>query len=278
MSAADLVRRRADDAEHAAMFDMWSAAAAADPAAGLIAERVGDCLVIGTRPMASVPLVNRVMGADAAAVADGSLAEAVGVLTAAGCACQLGVHDETADGSALRGWASGHGFDEGYAWMKFVHADEPTPMDDEGTAPTVDRCRADRAELFGQVFVDGYELPPLFAPIAAVAVGRPGWHCYLATDAEGSPLGSGAMFVQDRTAWLGLGATLPAARRRGAQGALLRARVRDAMGLGCDLIVTETGERVADRPSGSYRNILRAGFAEHALRRHVVRPAGDVPG
>jgi hypothetical protein len=41
-------------------------------------------------------------------------------------------------------------------------------------------------------------------------------------------------------------------------------RIRTAAELGCDIVITETGERRGDRPSNSYRNILRAGFTEHA--------------
>jgi hypothetical protein len=34
----------------------------------------------------------------------------------------------------------------------------------------------------------------------------------------------------------------------------------------------ETGERVPDRPSASYRNILKAGFEEAYLRPNWQRP------
>jgi hypothetical protein len=37
--------------------------------------------------------------------------------------------------------------------------------------------------------------------------------------------------------------------------------------------VTETGERVPDKPSDSYRNILRAGFHERYLRQNYLSPA-----
>jgi hypothetical protein len=37
--------------------------------------------------------------------------------------------------------------------------------------------------------------------------------------------------------------------------------------------VTETGERVPGKPSNSYRNILRAGFAEAYLRANFMSAA-----
>jgi hypothetical protein len=48
-------------------------------------------------------------------------------------------------------------------------------------------------------------------------------------------------------------------------------RIDAAAARGARLAVTETGERVPDKPSGSYRNILRAGFEEVYLRRHWLR-------
>ena len=69
-----------------------------------------------------------------------------------------------------------------------------------------------------------------------------------------------------KLAWLGIAATVPGFRRRGAQTALLAARIRRASELGCTLLVTETGEAVDGRPAGSYRNILRAGFEPRYLR------------
>jgi hypothetical protein len=81
-----------------------------------------------------------------------------------------------------------------------------------------------------------------------------------------------ALFVTGALGWLGVAATLPASRRRGAQEALIAARIRHAAALGCTRLVTETGERTEERPSVSYRNILRAGFAEAYLRPNLVSP------
>ena len=39
-------------------------------------------------------------------------------------------------------------------------------------------------------------------------------------------------------------------------------RIDRARELGCEAVFTETGELRPDRPSSSYRNILRSGFAE----------------
>jgi GNAT superfamily N-acetyltransferase len=66
--------------------------------------------------------------------------------------------------------------------------------------------------------------------------------------------------------YLSFAGTLPEHRGKGAQSILLAGRIRHARELGCRLVVTETGDRRADLPSSSYRNLIRAGFDE----RHVV--------
>jgi GNAT superfamily N-acetyltransferase len=79
--------------------------------------------------------------------------------------------------------------------------------------------------------------------------------------------------VDGGVGWLGLGATLPEYRGRGAQSAILAARIEHARRLGCATVVTETGELADDRPSSSYRNIVRAGFREAGVRRNYRAPS-----
>jgi len=70
-----------------------------------------------------------------------------------------------------------------------------------------------------------------------------------------------------------ISATLPEHRAKGGQSALLAERIRHARAIGCDVLVTETGERREDLPSNSYRNIIRAGFTEVSVRANWLRPA-----
>ena len=62
-------------------------------------------------------------------------------------------------------------------------------------------------------------------------------------------------------------------RGRGAQSAILAARIEDARRQGCATVVTETGELEDDRPSSSYRNIVRAGFREAGVRPNYRAPS-----
>jgi GNAT superfamily N-acetyltransferase len=160
------------------------------------------------------------------------------------------------------------GFVRDYGWMKFSRSVEPREAQSDLRVVRVD---PDRADDFATVVVGGYEMPEWTAPFAANIVGRPGWSCYVAYDAE-APAGAGALFVEGAVGWLGFGATLPDYRGRGAQSAILAARIEEARQQGCRTITTETGELEDGRPSNSYRNIVRAGFREAGVRPNYRAP------
>lgn len=157
------------------------------------------------------------------------------------------------------------GYSPGYAWMKFRRGVEP--LETRGTdlriEPTAD------GPAFAQVVSAAYGLPEAAAEMVVGLPGRPGWHCLLAFDGT-EPVGAGALFLQEDHGWLGFAGTLPQARGRGAQGAILAARIEIARAAGCTTLATETGVREPGKPSHSYRNILRAGFEEAGVRENYV--------
>jgi GNAT superfamily N-acetyltransferase len=112
-------------------------------------------------------------------------------------------------------------------------------------------------------------MPRRFVDWLAELPGRDGWHCFVAYAGD-EPAGAGALFVSADAGWAGFGSTRADFHRRGAQSAILAARVGRANELGCSLVVTETGELVDDRPSSSYRNILRAGFEPLYVRPNYL--------
>ena len=160
----------------------------------------------------------------------------------------------------------GRGFADGYAWMKFRRGVEPAP---EAAGLRVEETLD--GEAFGSTVAAAYGLPPAGAAVFRGLAGQPGWHLFLAWDGD-EPAGAAALFVRGEVAWLGGAGTRPEHRGKGAQTALLAARIERARALGLQALTTETGERVPDRPSGSYRNIVRAGFAEAYLRPNLVSP------
>lgn len=164
------------------------------------------------------------------------------------------------------------GYEPGHAWVKFARpaAGPPAPA----TGLRIERIGPERADEFTAVLAAGFEIPQTVTAMLAHLPGRPGWSWYLAHDGE-LPVACGALYVDGRHGWLGQAATLPAHRRRGAQSALIATRIGAARAAGAEVVVTETGEIVDDRPTISYRNILRAGFRPAYLRPNYVSPPAD---
>jgi GNAT superfamily N-acetyltransferase len=166
----------------------------------------------------------------------------------------------------------GRGFAPAYAWMKFRRDTTPPPAVE--TDLRVAEIDEDGAPDFARVATAAYGLPDWFADLWFGIVGRDGWHCFVAY-AGGEPAAAGALYTSGRTGWFGAAGTLPDFRRRGGQGAIMAARIAKARELGLELLVTETGERIPDRPSSSYRNILRFGFDEAYVRPNYERRDAD---
>jgi GNAT superfamily N-acetyltransferase len=160
------------------------------------------------------------------------------------------------------------GFVRDYGSMKFSRGVGPREARSD---LDVRLAGPEHAGDFARVVAEGYGLPEWTMPLAANVAGRAGWSCYIAYDGE-QPAGAGALFLDGNVAWLGFAATLPRYRGRGAQSAILAARIEDARKQGCSTVVTETGELEEGRPSSSYRNILRAGFREAGVRANYRAP------
>jgi GNAT superfamily N-acetyltransferase len=110
-----------------------------------------------------------------------------------------------------------------------------------------------------------YGLPPVLGPWFEALVGRPGWQVYVG-EADDRVVATGSVYIRGDQAWLGIGATLPEYRRRGAQRALLTERIRFAIAANCKLLATETGEAIAAEPNPSLDNIRRCGFIKICSR------------
>ena len=115
------------------------------------------------------------------------------------------------------------------------------------------------ADQFQATVAEPLGVPDLVAPGIRSTVGEPGWHFYLACDAE-RPIAGAALFVSGDGAWLGLAATSVEARHRGAQTALLDQRLRDARRLGCRWASADTRLSTDADPNPSLRNMLRVGL------------------
>ncbi|HTS51947.1 MAG TPA: hypothetical protein VMH26_01625 [Burkholderiales bacterium] len=172
--------------------------------------------------------------------------------------------------SALASWLERRGFTRGYAWMKFCRPCDGAPQ--AASDLEIRIIGRDHGAEFGRVVAEGFGLPAAVAPWVGALAGRVNWVCVMAFGG-GTPIAAGAVYVNRKYAWLGFGATLASHRRQGAQTALLARRLSEAAARGARVAVTETGERLPDKPSNSYRNILRAGFEEMYVRQNYMSPS-----
>lgn len=218
-----------------------------------------------------VPMINLVLGADVeGAVERGDLADAIEWLESRKVRYYVPVVPGTAGADAAEAWLAEEGFERGYGWMKFVRDASPPDLP---PTPGLELVAVGTGEGgdFGTIVAEGFDLPHWAAALFENLPGRMGWRCYVAL-VDGKPDAAAAMLIDDGVAEFGLAATLESARGRGCQTALLRRRILDAADAGCHLLFVETGERLPDRPSASYRNILRAGFEEAYVRPNWQRP------
>ena len=145
------------------------------------------------------------------------------------------------------------------------------------TAFEIRTVDADRWSDFAQTVQVAFGGPPPLAETFAALPGRAGWRTYVAYDGD-LPIACGALFVQGALGWVGIGATRPEWRGRGAQSALIRRRIRDGLAAGVQTFTAETGVPVPgqERNATSFNNLTRAGF-ELAYTRGNFGPA-DVAG
>jgi hypothetical protein len=169
----------------------------------------------------------------------------------------------------LPAWLGDAGLTRRDRWAKVYRgADPAAPVATDLEIRPVERSEA---ATFAHVVAAGFGMPPVLRSWIAAAVGRPNWRHYLAWDGA-TPVAGAALFMYGDAGWLGVASTLPPARRRGAQGALMARRIEDGGALGCRWFVTETGEDTPARPNPSYRNMVRAGFTLAYHRDNFMPP------
>jgi hypothetical protein len=140
-------------------------------------------------------------------------------------------------------------------WAKMGRRSSDPPAIEAGLS--VDSVGPQDAQLFASTVIAGFGMPPSFVPWLEDLPGRDRWRCYVVRSGA-ETIAAGAMFVDADAAWLGMAATLPTARRRGAQGALIAQRIADAAALGRPWVFTETA--ILDGANPSLANMRRAGF------------------
>ena len=94
--------------------------------------------------------------------------------------------------------------------------------------------------------------------------------CFL-VEAGGGPIATGMLVVHENVALFAGASTVPAARRRGAQRALVRARLQYAAGHGCDLAMICAVPGTASQRNAE-RNGFRIAYTRIKWRQATPRP------
>ena len=144
---------------------------------------------------------------------------------------------------------------------------------------TITRLAPEHSERFVRIMATGFGFemtPDAEAMFSGEQFFDGDWATYGAWDGD-TLVGVARMLVVQETDSVALfgAATLPEGRNRGAQGALLDARVREARDRGIRYASAETWQETADNPNPSQHNMRRAGLTEVHARPCWVWRAVD---
>jgi GNAT superfamily N-acetyltransferase len=227
------------------------------------AGEAGGAIVLRTPEAPDSPMLNRIVGLGVDAPATESDVDAALDALGDGVSFYLTVAPG-AEPPELVQWLRARGLESGWGWMQFHRDVSPPAAASAATSLRLGEVATPAdAQAFARVVRESYGLPEALEPRLARAHEH-GWMLWVAWDGD-EPAGAAGLYVCDGVGYVGLAGTRTEYRGAGAQNALLAERIRRAAELGCDVLVSETGERGDRRPSNSYRNILRAGFSEVAV-------------
>lgn len=240
-------------------------------ALGLGCATIGTALVsVAAAAPPSAIVLNRAIGLGVEAPADRETVAAV-IARYANAGVQryfVHVHPE-ATPSGMRAWLLESGLEQARGWMKFTRGREaPPPVT---STVQVREARGEDMAAFARIAAAAFDLGTALEPWIMHLDRAPGWRAYVGL-IDGEVVATGGLFMHDGIGWLDFGATTPACRGRGAQSALLRHRIVDALDLGCRMLGTATGEAVPGDPQHSYRNILKMAFRESYVRENYAPP------
>jgi GNAT superfamily N-acetyltransferase len=135
---------------------------------------------------------------------------------------------------------------------------EDAPSGDDATAPRVRVAQPGDEAVWADTVARGWDMGPAFDDMlrgfARVGFARTGTTSFLA-EIDGRPIASASLGMHHGVAVFAGAATIPGARRRGAQRALIAARLAWAKAGGCDVAMM-----AAEPGSRSQHNAERNGF------------------
>ena len=142
-------------------------------------------------------------------------------------------------------------------WVRFYR--DVSPIENTNTNLEINEIGKEHALDFGKIVTRAFDIPDELCGIFTSIIPSVNWAFFMAF--EGSkPVSTGAVYFNGDTAWISFAATTEEYRGRGAQAALLKARIDEARKRGCKWISVETAEDTLEHDAPSYRNMLRYGF------------------
>jgi GNAT superfamily N-acetyltransferase len=224
---------------------------------GVTATWFGSALAIVARSVTNTLNMNRVIGLGVAEPADErALDQIVALYAKAGVpyGIEVGPCSQPAD---LPGWLKKRRIRRGVATAMLYRtaeqlADRPGPV-------KIVRATGRETRSVAEICCRVFRMPEVAQALIAEAAERPAWRHWLAYIGS-EPIGAALSFVEQGVAWLGWDATLPHSRGRGAQAALIAARLSDAASNGCSYVTSETAASGAGGTDPSFRNYQRMGF------------------
>lgn len=227
--------------------------APAELRAGLFEEEGVLAVWLGTFDDAGFSSIS---GIDAAGDPEATLARILVMAKQAGVKT-MGMEDHPdLDPAFDSAWFAAHGFRPDHdeqIWWRPLH--DVQPQSEPEDVRIEQAVQADR-DTFASVLNEGFGAGPDggLGRVFAAVIGKPGWRHYIAY-VDDEPGAAAAMFIDEEVADCFVASTRPAARRRGAQTALISRRLLDGRAAGCDIA---TAQSVTD--NASPRNFERHGF------------------
>jgi GNAT superfamily N-acetyltransferase len=153
------------------------------------------------------------------------------------------------------------------AWMKLA-----APIDQLTATGTtqlrVAKVRPDEAERWASAVLRGFGMPEAtLGPMFAAYVEDPAFTLFAVWDGDEIVAGAN-LFIHGAVASLNHGSTLPGHYRRGAQSALIAARIEAAREAGCSWVTSESGKPRPGEANPSLDNLQRAGLRPMYARQN----------
>jgi GNAT superfamily N-acetyltransferase len=165
--------------------------------------------------------------------------------------------------------SAARGIRAGSEWVKLSAPIDDIPVADEGPLRVGPVALSEAGEWAAVVTTAFGMTAPGLAEMLAATVGHRLFRAYAVWAGDAIVAGAN-LFIADGVASLNAGATAPDFRGRGAQTALIHARIEAARAAGCRLVVSETGNPEPGDSNSSLNNLRRAGLQPVYRRRNWI--------